>query len=145
MDRLVYIASAENISVNTRVVDALISVSNGDLRRSITYLQSASRLSASTDPPTEITPEDIQEIAGVVPDSIVNSFGRTLGVDIIGLGQEEDMDIDNKKKQKGGFEAVREKVRQLIREGYSASQLLSQVPSFIIKKKYFFSHDCIGY
>ena len=144
MDRLVYIASAENISVNTRVVDALISVSNGDLRRSITYLQSASRLSASTDPPTEITPEDIQEIAGVVPDSIVNSFGRTLGVDIIGQGQ-EDMDIDNKKKQKGGFEAVREKVRQLIREGYSASQLLSQVPSFIIKKKYFFSHDCIGY
>ena len=123
--RLQHIADAERVPVIPEVVDTLISVSGGDLRRSITYLQSASRLSSSTDPPTEITPQDIQEIAGVVPDRVVNSFGRVLGVDI--SEEDDEMDVDGGKKIRKGFEAVKYKVKGLIREGYSASQLLSQV------------------
>lgn len=122
--RIRHIASEETVTISGDVVDTLISVSSGDLRRAITYLQSASRLSSSNSPPTEITSRDIQEIAGVIPDTIVNSFGSVLGVDI---PAEDSMDVDDGKKSKKGFDAVRAKVKELMREGYSAAQLLSQV------------------
>jgi replication factor C subunit 2/4 len=121
--RLSQIATAEHILLDPSVISTLISTSSGDLRRSITYLQSASRLSASTNPPTPITALDIQEIAGVVPDGIVVDFARALGVDSAG----EAMDVDDGLKKVKGFERIKKKVKELIREGYSASQILSQV------------------
>jgi hypothetical protein len=33
-------------------------------------------------PPTPINAEDIQEIAGVVPDAVIRKFAQTLGVDV---------------------------------------------------------------
>jgi replication factor C subunit 2/4 len=112
------------------VFSTLINTSGGDLRRAITYLQSASRLSSSTNPPTDITPLDIQEIAGVVPDDVINDFASGLGVEILNAGS---MDVDDgKKPKKKGFELVRQKVRQLMREGYSASQILIQLHDLVI-------------
>ncbi|KAG1754423.1 P-loop containing nucleoside triphosphate hydrolase protein, partial [Suillus lakei] len=112
--RLSYIASAEHIDVSPEVVSTLIETSGGDLRRSITYLQSASRLSSSTNLPVPITPYDIQEIAGVVPTA--------------------DMDVDDlpAKGKLKGFDAVQKKVKGIMREGYSASQTLSQLHDTII-------------
>lgn len=134
--RLQHIASTENVPTAPPVVDALIEVSGGDLRRAITYLQSASRLSSSTNPPTEITPRDIQEIAGVVPDSVVNGFAKVLGVEIL-TGNSDDMDVDAEKRRKlSGFELVRGKVKELMREGYSASQFLSQVESGFFRDRH---------
>lgn len=122
--RLTHIAHEECIPVSDEVVSSLISTSQGDLRRSITYLQSASRLSSSTDPPTEITPSDIQEIAGVVPDSVINGFAGSLGVEV----SNNSMDVDESTPVKAkGFDDVRSKVKGLMREGYSASQVLTQV------------------
>lgn len=133
--RLQHIALTENVPTAPPVVDALIEVSGGDLRRAITYLQSASRLSSSTNPPTEITPRDIQEIAGVVPDSVVNGFAKVLGVEIL-TGNSDDMDVDAEKRRKlSGFELVRGKVKELMREGYSASQVLSQVESGFFRER----------
>lgn len=120
--RIGHISSAENVPIEPEVVQTLIDVSGGDLRRSITYLQSASRLSASTDPPSKVTSADIQEIAGVVPDKVVNNFARVLGVDI----PSDEMDVPEGRRRQG-FEEVRAQVKQIIREGYSASQILSQV------------------
>jgi replication factor C subunit 2/4 len=122
--RLSHIASTENIDVGPEVISTLIETSGGDLRRSITYLQSASRLSSSTNPPVPITPLDIQEIAGVVPTAVINDFARTLGVPI-----DEDMDMDDlpANGKLKGFHAVQKKVKDIIRQGYSASQILSQV------------------
>lgn len=121
--RIKQIADAEHVPIPDPVINTLISVSSGDLRRAITYLQSASRLSSSTNPPTEITSDDIQEIAGVVPDAVINSFGKSLGVESLS----SDMDVDSDEKKSSPFETVQSKVKKLIREGYSASQLLSQV------------------
>lgn len=122
--RLLQIAAAEHVDVTSDVVATLIDTSNGDLRRSITYLQSASRLSASTTPPTQITPRDIEEIAGVVPNKVVNDFARTLGIDMDG-----DMQIDDPSAapKRESFNAIQKRVKCIIREGYSASQLLVQV------------------
>lgn len=124
--RLTYIAQRENVDVEKSVIDALINVSSGDLRRAITYLQSASRLSATSDPPTPIRPRDIQEIAGVVPDKIVNGLARTLGVEI----ESGDMDLDE--DSKSNFSTIQKKVKAIIREGYSATQILSQVSPIIL-------------
>lgn len=121
--RLTEIAQAEGIDINKPVLDALISTSSGDLRRAITYLQSASRLSTSSVPHMPILPADIQEIAGVVPDAVINDFARVLGIEV-----EDLMDVDDEpKKQKPGFDPIRKKVTMLMKEGYSASQIISQV------------------
>lgn len=110
------------------MINTLIGTSQGDLRRSITYLQTASRLANSTDPPTPITPADIQEIAGVVPDGVIVDFATTLGIEVSGSNGAMDVDVGGKKPAKAkGFDDIRKKVRHIVREGYSASQLLSQV------------------
>jgi replication factor C subunit 2/4 len=129
--RLSYIATSENIFIKPDVISALISSSSGDLRRSITYLQSASRLSGSTEPPTEITVRDIQEIAGVVPDIVMNDFADALGVDV---GQ---IDVNDRvsARRSRDFDSVRRKVTELVREGYSASQALSQVRPYSCSKR----------
>jgi replication factor C subunit 2/4 len=114
------------VQVQPEVIDALISTSSGDLRRAITYLQLASRLSSSTDPPTEITPRDIEEIAGVVPDKIIKDFARALGV---GSGTDMDIDQASSRENGSGFGRIKDRVKFVIREGYSASQILSQVLS----------------
>lgn len=142
--RLSHIAQQENVPIDKPVIDALISTSSGDLRRAITYLQSASRLSSSTVPPPPIQPVDIQEIAGVVPDSIIQNFARVLGVEI-----DESMDVDDSSQQKaGGFEPIRNQVKFLMREGYSAGQIISQVgsqslPYGLIRTYYFQLHDLV--
>ena len=121
--RLSQIAQAEGINVTKPVLDTLISTSSGDLRRAITYLQSASRLATSSTPPTPIIPAEIQEIAGVVPDTVINDFARVLGIEV-----DDAMDTDDApKQQKVGFDPIRREVTMLMREGYSASQIISQV------------------
>lgn len=127
--RLLHIANEEKIPIEDDVVDALISTSQGDLRRSITFLQSASRLAHATQDedgqPNRITARDIQEIAGVVPDAVVEDFARTCGVDIV---SSMDMDVDDgSKPRRSGFDSIRAKVKEIVMQGYSASQLLSQV------------------
>ncbi|KAF8352326.1 P-loop containing nucleoside triphosphate hydrolase protein [Amanita rubescens] len=126
--RLSYIATAENVNVTDEVIDALISASSGDLRRAITYLQSASRLSSSTSPPTPITPTNIQEIAGVVPDAVVCELASALGIEDVGQIN-IDMDIAQKSS---AFEPIRKKVKQIMRQGYSAAQMLSQLHDLVV-------------
>ncbi|KAM5539066.1 hypothetical protein V8D89_007289 [Ganoderma adspersum] len=130
--RLAQIASAENVPISPQAIDALIATSHGDLRRAITYLQSASRLAMSVTPPTDITPRDVQEIAGVVPDQFVADFATALGIEPLG-GDTMDVDVDESGRAKAkGFDGVRRKVKEVIREGYSASQIISQLHDHVI-------------
>ncbi|GLB35371.1 putative P-loop containing nucleoside triphosphate hydrolase protein [Lyophyllum shimeji] len=126
--RLTQIAQAEHVDVDSAAIDTLINTSQGDLRRAITYLQSASRLSASTDPPTPIAPVDIQEIAGVVPEAVINDFARTLGIDVEGAMQVD----DSAKPKDGSFGSIQKKVKELMREGFSATQILSQLHDLVV-------------
>ena len=120
--RLSKIGTAEHIDMDDALVDALIQNSNGDLRRAITYLQTAHRLSSATTPPTKITPRDIQEIAGVVPDNVVEDFVRTLGIEVLG-----GMEVDDQPPEAPHFDTIKKKAKEICREGYSATQVLSQV------------------
>jgi len=133
--RLNHIAQNEQVNVSPETVDTLIGVSDGDLRRAITYLQSASRLVCSTTPPKPVTPRDIQEIAGVIPDAIVSTFLAALGVDsyLPAEANPDAMDIDNLQvKGANGYDGVRNAVRSVIRQGYSVSQMLIQIHDIIV-------------
>lgn len=59
-NRLMEISKAENFHINDDVLDQLISVSGGDMRRSITLMQSAHQLE-----PDGITVQTVVDISGV--------------------------------------------------------------------------------
>ncbi|PYH79760.1 replication factor C subunit 2 [Aspergillus uvarum CBS 121591] len=125
-DRLVQIAKLENLRLEEGVVDKLISCSEGDLRRAITYLQSAAKLVGAgrvekkdDDEDTEMADESseliivrtIEEIAGVVPESVLDDLTRALQPMKVG----------------SSYDAVSKVVTDIIADGWSASQLLLQL------------------
>lgn len=64
-----------------------------------------------------------------MPDAVIEGFAAALGVERVGGdGMDVDLEVDEKGEFKAkGFDGVRAKVREIIREGYSASQIISQV------------------
>ncbi|KAL2811900.1 hypothetical protein BJX63DRAFT_422128 [Aspergillus granulosus] len=125
-DRLAQIAQMENLSLEEGVVDKLISCSDGDLRRAITYMQSAARLvGAAKSAPKDgdddeemkdqgseiITVRTIEEIAGVIPESILDQLIQAL----------------QPKKLGSSYEAVSKVVTDIVADGWSATQLLIQL------------------
>lgn len=127
--RIADIAKQEGLQLEDGVVDTLIRCGEGDLRRAITYLQSAARLVGATKPAAAkdadddaemtdagsnssvITVRNIEEIAGVVPDNILDSLMQAL-------------------QPTGGgsvYEAVSGVITDLVADGWSATQLIGQV------------------
>jgi len=132
--RLEYICKEESVHYAEGSLDTLIKVSEGDLRRAITYLQSASKLHASANDP--ITPLSIHEIAGIVPESTLAKLVEALGVELTTASGDTDEEMLNagdvkltsaKNGAKGGFARVKTQVEVVVRDGYSAWQILSQV------------------
>ncbi|KAL2846935.1 P-loop containing nucleoside triphosphate hydrolase protein [Aspergillus pseudoustus] len=125
-DRLAQIAQMENLSLEDGVVDKLISCSDGDLRRAITYMQSAARLVGAAKPGAKdgddddemkdqgsetITIRTIEEIAGVIPESILDQLIQAV----------------QPKKLGSSYEAVSKVVTDIVADGWSATQLLVQL------------------
>lgn len=133
-DRLTEIAHAEGLTLEDGVVDTLIRCSEGDLRRAITYMQSAARLVGATQPKKKkaaddedtemtdaaaadsnksafVTVQTIEEIAGVVPDSVLDKLTQAM----------------QPKKMGSAYEAVAAVVSDIVADGWSATQVLTQV------------------
>uniref|UniRef100_A0A9J8B166 Replication factor C (activator 1) 4 n=2 Tax=Cyprinus carpio TaxID=7962 RepID=A0A9J8B166_CYPCA len=87
-ERLLQICGKENLKYTTEGIEALVKVSEGDLRKAITYLQSAARLNTEQ----EITEQIIIEIAG---DMIDQGYAATNV-----LNQLHDVIIDEKLSDK---------------------------------------------
>lgn len=104
-DHLRKIAVAENVTASNETLEALIMASEGDLRKAINTLQSAQRMTEPGDP---ISMDDIATAACLVPDSVVDTF------DVITC------------KRSSTHTAIRKAVDEILNEGYSALQLLSQ-------------------
>ncbi|KAI8835354.1 P-loop containing nucleoside triphosphate hydrolase protein [Chytriomyces cf. hyalinus JEL632] len=101
--RLRDIATAESVQCSDETLDMLVQVSEGDLRKAIMYLQSAFRLH----PTAEIPPQAIVEIAGVAPSSVIETLFAAW--------------------QKKEFYSVQNAVAQIVRSGYSGTQVVSQL------------------
>lgn len=132
--RLEMIASAESVAFrDSGVLDTLISTSDGDLRRAITYLQSASRLHSLTgEDKSAITSESIVEIAGVVPNRVIASLADAIGIEAYSPDDDVEMQPTGGAKKRDTFERIRDEVRIITREGYSITQLLLQLHDHVI-------------
>lgn len=70
--RLQYVAAEENVHVALdQVLRDILAVSGGDLRKAITYLQSAARLNASLADGDGVTSANVREISGVVDERLM--------------------------------------------------------------------------
>jgi len=111
--RLKMICEAEKVSIEEDAIDALLHASEGDMRRAIMYLQSASRLcgaGAGENGEAEggvITQAVVLNIAGVVPVDVVDKVIATCSSD--------------------SYEELDKVIKNVILEGYAASQVLSQM------------------
>ncbi|KAI9330963.1 P-loop containing nucleoside triphosphate hydrolase protein [Obelidium mucronatum] len=101
--RLTEIAEAEHVQYEPETIEMLIKVSEGDLRKAIMYLQSAYRLHQND----IIKADVIVEIAGIVPFNVIdNLFSCWVKKD---------------------FYAIQKAVQSVTREGYSGTQVVSQL------------------
>jgi replication factor C subunit 2/4 len=109
-ERLEFICKSENVSYSDpKVLDHLMSVCDGDLRQAITVLQSAHRLAGQNNP---IDLDLIHEVSGFIPRRHINKFVAVC-------------------KSKS-LERLEEYITNLINEGYTASQFLSQMHDWLL-------------
>lgn len=112
MSRLQSISDKENVCVSPETMDMLVSVSEGDMRKSITMLQSARRL---VGPGESLSPGHVVEIAGVIPSNVVVFLIRAC--------------------KANSFKSIQDAATDTIAEGYPADQLFSQLVTGIVDEE----------
>ncbi|PHH89032.1 hypothetical protein CDD83_6729 [Cordyceps sp. RAO-2017] len=122
--RLEDIARTEGVSLEDGAVDALITCSEGDLRKAITFLQSAARLVGAGDAPGEdgggdqmevdgkpVTVKIVEDIAGVIPEPTIGSLVKAM----------------RPKGARETYKSVGKLVEELVADGWSATQVVNQL------------------
>jgi len=108
ISRLETICTAENVRIHPEVMPALVSVSGGDMRKSITLLQTARRL---VGPEDSLRAEHINEVAGKIPDDAVDYLLKAC-------------------KTKS-FAQIENATKDIAAEGYPLDQILAQLQPLI--------------
>jgi len=106
--KLRIISEKESVDCDDAAMAALIQTSEGDMRKAITYLQSAARLK----PGETVTEQDILEIAGVIPPAVIDALIEACKSD--------------------SYEKLENTVQDMIADGHSAAQLLTQIHDVLI-------------
>ncbi|KAL5714521.1 Subunit of heteropentameric Replication factor C (RF-C) [Ranunculus cassubicifolius] len=107
-NRILHICQEEGINLDPEALSTLSSISQGDLRRAITFLQSAARLFGST-----ISSKELISVSGVIPDAVVQALFAAC--------------------KSGNFEYANKEVNNVIAEGYPVSQMLSQLLDVVVE------------
>ncbi|XP_042493220.1 replication factor C subunit 4 [Macadamia integrifolia] len=105
--RILHICREEGLNLDSEALSTLSSISQGDLRRAITYLQGAARLFGSS-----ISAKDLINVSGVIPQDVVQALFAAC--------------------RSGEFELANKEVNNVIAEGYPASQMLSQLFEVVV-------------
>ncbi|XP_054983765.1 replication factor C subunit 4 isoform X2 [Sorex araneus] len=108
--RLLDIADREHVKISNEGITYLVKVSEGDLRKAITFLQSATRLTGGK----EVTEKVITDIAGVIPADTIDVLFTVC--------------------QSGSFDKLEAVVKDLINEGHAATQLVNQLHDAVVEK-----------
>lgn len=126
--RLEDIAKAESVGLEDGAVDALIRCSDGDLRKAITFLQSAARLVGAGSPPPDgggdemdvdkklVTAKIVEDIAGVIPDATIQELVKAMRPRAAGET----------------YQAIAKVVEDMVADGWSAGQTLTQLHQAVI-------------
>ncbi|KAM4059505.1 ATPase family associated with various cellular activities (AAA) domain-containing protein [Hirsutella rhossiliensis] len=120
--RLEDIARAEGVLLEDGAVESLIKSSDGDLRKAITFLQSAARLvGAETSPKDDdeqmdvdkkpVTVKVVEDIAGTIPQWTIDSLVKAMRPR--GAGET--------------YQAVAKLVEEMVADGWSATQVVTQL------------------
>lgn len=127
--RVEEIAEKEGVKLEDGAADALIKCSEGDLRKAITFLQSAARLVGAVSLKDEddedamdvddkegkmVTVKSVEDIAGVIPDDTIEQLVKAVQPRSKGLV----------------YEAVAKVVEDMVADGWSATQVVTQVCYF---------------
>ncbi|KAI4863739.1 putative replication factor protein [Hypoxylon rubiginosum] len=129
--RLEEIADKEGVTLESGAVDALIKCSEGDLRKAITFLQSAARLVGAIEKDTDddedkmdvdgdgraVTIKIVEEIAGVIPDQTIARLQKAM----------------QPKSAGATYQAIAKEVEEMVADGWSAGQVLSQLYQAVIQ------------
>jgi replication factor C subunit 2/4 len=130
--RLREIAEAEGVKYEDGAIEALIRCSEGDLRKAITFLQSAARLHGATkvkaagdgdgdamdidDDLAVVTVRSVEEIAGVIPEPEMERLLQAM-----------------RPKSKGlTYEAISKVVVDMVADGWSATQVVNQLYQAVV-------------
>ncbi|XP_058097450.1 replication factor C subunit 2 isoform X1 [Magnolia sinica] len=106
--RILHICKEEGLNLDSEALSTLSSISQGDLRRAITYLQGAARLFGSS-----ITAKDLLSVSGVIPQDVVQALFTAC--------------------KSGEFELANKEVDNILAEGYPVSQMFSQLFDVIVE------------
>ncbi|KAK8028033.1 Replication factor C subunit 2 [Apiospora marii] len=124
--RLEEIAEKEGVGLEDGAVDALIKCSEGDLRKAITYLQSAARLVGAIEKDQDdgeggddamdvdrktVSVAIVQDIAGVIPEDTIVSLQKAMQPRSAGAT----------------YQAVAKVVEDMVADGWSATQVVTQL------------------
>ncbi|NWI20080.1 RFC4 factor, partial [Crypturellus soui] len=111
--RVLDVAEKEHVKISGEAISYLVKVSEGDLRKAITFLQSATRLMGGK----EITEKIVTEIAGVIPKETID--GVILAC------------------KSFSFEKLERMAKNLINEGYAVAQLVNQLHDIVVESEDF--------
>ncbi|KAK4158133.1 P-loop containing nucleoside triphosphate hydrolase protein [Chaetomidium leptoderma] len=129
--RLEDIARLEGVDIEADAVDALIKCSDGDLRKAITFLQSAARLvgtSAVVAADGEdgedtmdvdkkvVTAKVVEDIAGVIPDNTIQRLVKAMRPRTAGET----------------YQAIAKVVEEMVADGWSAGQTMTQLHQAVV-------------
>ena len=128
--RLGDIARLEGVPVEDAAVDALIKCSDGDLRKAITFLQSAARLVGATGAAAAdaadgdamdvdkkpVTVKVVEDIAGVIPDDTIQRLVKAMRPRAVGET----------------YQAIAKVVEDMVADGWSAGQTMTQLHQAIV-------------
>ncbi|KAH9757120.1 Replication factor C subunit 4 [Citrus sinensis] len=117
--RVLHICNEEGLNLDAEALSTLSSISQGDLRRAITYLQGAARLFGSS-----ITSKDLISVSGTRPE-FQYSYYQVIPPEVVeGLFAV---------CRSGDFDLANKEVNNIIAEGYPASLLLSQLFDVVVE------------
>ncbi|KAI8851580.1 putative replication factor C 37 kDa subunit [Chytridium lagenaria] len=105
--KLEEICEKENLSITPEAITTVCNISEGDMRRAIMTLQSAQGLNLS-----QIHPNTINEIAGIIPDDLIDTLNTAF-------------------KSKNYFDSAKVSAH-IMKQGYSVVQVLQQLHSSIL-------------
>jgi len=106
-ERIEYICASEGVYFNDEMFATLANVAEGDMRKAITYLQSAYSLNKQT-----IDAQSIIDIAGVLPHDVLDRFIKAC--------------------RSNSFEQLQSVVQYVFANGYPAAQLLCQLHDLVV-------------
>ncbi|KAF4978040.1 hypothetical protein FZEAL_5505 [Fusarium zealandicum] len=122
--RLEHIAEQEGVPLEDGAVDTLIKCSEGDLRKAITFLQSAARLVGASAPEKDAEGDDtmdvdkkavtvkiVEDIAGVIPEHTVEGLVRAI----------------RPKSSGPSYQNVSKVIEDMVADGWSAGQVVGQL------------------